>query len=549
MDKALRKKLVDKLKTAAGFDATYSAENRAWFCGAILDQIAKTTADADLEKKASGIITNANARVKADRNFTLSLSLDAALSKIERKQVTERVETIYGVIAQNVDFADTAFDAVRKFIVKRRYRGIVRMVHQVNPNSNGFLRYPSECPAWGDMRLNEDARPNWIVAVKGSTVPLRVTDKGDPETAAELIWDKSYPDPCKGNLLDCGNGTACVLMDTLFEADDTDKLFKAIKARGPAHMLVINPSLQIGADPHFLFEKDSEPTKLFSKQVVAEEDLQIGDHIYLMNHGLYPNVAPNGAWTGEHALVTQLGNRKAGDAKGFLYSGHGLDKPRTVESLYDELVKAIQSYLHRIYTIAELFFQFRQGKVSIPGGDKIDMFDFPSQPPVSPPISVLAYTLVKTIKFNDYTQPPTGGKPATLKEGMKDLPLIIFEIPDRREIRIAPPLKDNSVAKHKSRLNKMTVLSRTDNPTTAGGSIFEKTLWQIPYKDTETLTQAFFPVFGGPKGTFKLLERADMPKKKFGRRNPSDTGGETTRPTSETTAAYVKFLKDNGAIP
>lgn len=545
MDKALRKKLVDKLKDAKGFDPTYSKENRAWFCGAVLDQLAKTTADADLEKKATDIITNANARVKADRNFTLSLNLDAALSKVERKQVTERVETIYGVIAQNVDFADTTFDAVRQFIVKRRYRGIVRMVHEVNPNSNGFLRYPPECPAWGDMRLNDDARPNWIPAVKGSTVPLRVTDSADPETAAELILDKAYPDACKGNLLDCGNGTACVLMDTLFEAADTDKLFKAIKSRGALHMLVINPTLQIAKAPHFLFENDSEPKKLFSKQLVADEDLQIGDHVYLVNHGLYPNVAPNGAWTGEHALVTQCGNRKAGDAKGFLFSGHGLDTPRTVESLYDDLVKYIQSYLHRTYTIADLFFQFRDKKITIPASDlDIQSLNFPA----SPPISMIAYRIVKPIKFNYYVPPPTGGKPATLKEGTKDLPLVIFELDGGKDIRIAPPTPNNTIANQMKRPNKMTILSRTDNPP-SGGSIFDKTLWKIPFLDTETIKPAFYPLFGGPKGAFKLLDRADMPKKKFGRRNATDVGADATRPTSETTTTYVNFLKSIGAIP
>jgi hypothetical protein len=97
-------------------------------------------------------------------------------------------------------------------------------------------------------------------------------------------------------------------------------------------------------------------------------------------------------------------------------------------------------------------------------------------------------------------------------------------------------------------IDKMTVVRRTKDPA-AGVSPYDKTLWEIPYKDTETFTDKFFPVFGGPKGAFKLIERADMPKSRFGRQKATDKGADVTRPTTETTPTYVKFLQSIGAIP
>jgi hypothetical protein len=197
MDKELRANLVRKLSGEKGFDPTYTQQNREWFVGAVLDAIAATTADNDLEVAARGIITSANANVKADRDFTVGVPLDKK-TKIERKDIARRVETIYGVIGQNKDLADTSHDSLRRFLFKRRYRGVVRMVYHVNPNSNGFMRYPNECPQWGKMRLNDDARPLWVTANPPQTVPLRVTDQGDPELAALEIWDKPFADPCTG---------------------------------------------------------------------------------------------------------------------------------------------------------------------------------------------------------------------------------------------------------------------------------------------------------------------------------------------------------------
>lgn len=554
MDKALRLKLVNILKLAKEFDTAYSAENRAWFSGKILDQLASSTPptpDPDLEKKAAEIIKKANERVKADRDFTLQLKLDPPKDKLERKNIQARVEAIYGAIAQNKDFAETSFDAARRFIVKRRYRGITRMVHHINPNSNGFMRYPGECPSAGGMRLNKFARSSWTAARPTSAVPLKLQSGigSDADFAAELIFTSAFPVACDGNLLDCGNGTGCVLMDTLFEAADAKKLFAKINSRDPQHLLVINPTFRLDPkqqQPNFLFEDDTQPEKLFSKQLVAEEDFQIGDHVYLFNHGLYPNLDPLGAWSGEHALVTQCGNRKPGDSKGFLYSGHGLGEPTTIEKLYDELIKILQTFIHRTYVIADLYFSFRSGKISIPAADQ-ETKTFKLGPDPKAP-SVVAHRLFNTVTYPDYRLPPSGGKPVMATEGTEHLPLIIFEIPEQKLIGIAPRLRDNTIEIQANFMSKMTVLKRTVDPP-AGGNVFDKTLWQLTFVNTETFKADLFPLFSGKGGALKQLERSDMPKSKFGRRKPTDVGADTTRPTADTSTTYIQFLRNAGAIP
>ena len=556
MDKQLKARLVSKLSAERGFDPAYTQKNREWFVGAALERVALTTSDAKaIEETTRLIIANANKRVKADRNFTVGVPLDRKTAELERKAVARRVETIYGVMAEKLELAGENQDTLRRFLFRRRYRGVVRMVYQVNPNSNGFLAYPKDCPNDRKMRLNKDAQPLWITASpSGAPVPLMIKGQNDPKTAVEAIFAKSFPnDVCQGNILDCGFGTGSVLMDTLLEAANPKMLFEKIVSRGPKHLLVMNPTLILSGNPHLLFEKDNEPKRLFSKELVAEQDLQIGDHVFLVNHGLYSRVAPIGDWSGEHALVAQCGNRSFADGKGFLFSGHGLNAPRTVAELYATLLTVLQTYLHRAYKIADLYFSFRKNKIRIEPSDREEQtFSVRIDPPPAPEVTVFAHKFIKPIvRYNNYDGVSGGSKPPQFSEGGTDRPLIIFEIPDRKEIRIAPELKGNSIDLQKQFINKMTVLVRTRNPT-AGGSLFDNDLWDIPFLNSDTQKVEPFSLFEGPpKGAFKLLQSKEMPKIKFGRRQGSgtDTRADVTRPTLDISDAYVQFLRAVGAIP
>ena len=54
------------------------------------------------------------------------------------------------------------------------------------------------------------------------------------------------------------------------------------------------------------FEALSDPRPLhgwFEERLIDVEDLQVGDHVFLMNHPLYLHMVPQGTWSGEHSFV------------------------------------------------------------------------------------------------------------------------------------------------------------------------------------------------------------------------------------------------------
>lgn len=420
------------------------------------------------------------------------------------------------------------------------------MIYQVNPNSNGFFYYPGDCdqppPAGrGTWRTNVETKDLWERFVGADMVPLRVkvppNGTADPKSAAEKLW-LAHASPCESNLFDCAHAICCVLMDSLFEAADSDKLFKAVFNRAREHLRIVHPFLF--KEQHFLWEKPAEPQKLFSKEQVLPEDLQVGDHVFLTNHGLYPRLLPGGFWSGEHAIVTDCGTRKFADGKGFLFSGHGLDNPQTVDVLYDRLVKELQTAMHRVYAIAKIFLNFRRNPGSIPAS-KVQMSTFTDQKDDGTKVTVFGFDIEAPVKYGNYMVPPKkdGSPPMATEAGF-----LAFDIPDMKLIGIAGPHVDDV---NKKGLSLSTPLRRTADPA-AGGNNYDRTLWQIVYFDTDAGAEKTFPVFGGPKGSLRLIDRKEMPKFFFGRMNPGDKEAFTTRPTSDPSATYVSFLRGSGAI-
>ena len=550
MDDKQKATLAAKLSGDKAFDSMYTKQNRAWFARKVVDAVAAVKPDPQVEAEAKRVIGEANKRVKADRDFKTSVPLDTAEATLERRDTARRVEAIYGAIARTLELAETAGDPLRQFIARRRYRTVVRMVYHVNPNSNGYFFYPDDCtqpPPAGrtSWRTNIDSKDLWERTTV-EMVPLRVKvppgGTADPKNAAAKLWI-THSNSCDANLFDCAHAICCVLMDSLFEGADSDKLFKAVNARGPQHFLIVHPDKF--KETHFLWEKPSEPTKVFSKEEVLPEDLQVGDHVFIWNHGLYPQLIPLGFWSGEHAIVTSCGTRSLSSGKGFLFSGHGLDEPQTVEQLYDDLIKTLQTATHRIFAIASIFLAFRRSNDhSIPPADvQKDLFKLTR--PDGSQIDVLAYQIAKPFKYGDYRLPPKkAGSPTMVSEDG----FIAFDMPAVKAIGIA---KSDVLTIGNQRalgVENMTPLTRTAEPG-AGGSVYDNTLWQIPYEDRDSGTRKTFPLFGGAKGALRLPDRKEMPQFKFAKLNPTDKGAFVTRPTSDPSSSYVSFLRTSGAIP
>jgi hypothetical protein len=555
MDDKQKSGLAEKLSKDKKFDSFYTQQNRLWFARAVVAAVAAVKQDSEVEAEATRIIAEANQRVAEDRDFVTGAPLDMEAG-LELRDTARRVETIYGSIAYTLELADTSQNALRHFLCQRRYRGVVRMVYHVNPNSNGFFYYPQDCnqppPPGHAVRAqpNVDTKDTFWEPVGRTLVPLRVKvpsgGKADPTNAAANLWIQ-HKEICDANLFDCAHTLCCVLMDTLFESAETStdgtKMFNAVYGRGPEHLLIVNPTDR--QEQQFIWDKQTEPKRLFSKEQVLPTDLQVGDHVYITNHGLYPVLLPLDSWNGEHALVTNCGTRSFSDGRGFLFSGHGIDNPQTVETTYANLLKTLQTALHRTYAIAKIFFAFRRsGDTSIPPA-QVDKTDFQMTTEDGQTVDVAAYVIDVNFSYTYYGSAP--GRESKLP-ALSEPGFIAFDIPALKRISIASRHVTTIDFQRELGMEYTTSLTRFADPS-PGGNVYDRTLWEIPYIDTDTGTRMSFRLFDPSNGSLKQLERQKMPEFKFGRLNPTDTGASVTRPNSDPSPTYLSFLRSCGAVP
>jgi hypothetical protein len=564
MDPKRRATIIKNLAGGKGlakptFDATYTPQNREWFVTTIVDSVlarSPAPADNDVEGLARKIINDANQAVKLERDFTVGVPLGTA-GKIERKNVARRVEVIYGVIAQNPALSDvtqnnsSGLTPLRRFLSKRRYRAVVRMCHQINPNSNGFMFYPDKCKTTaGKWRLNKDARPLWQ-QLGGQDTPLMLRKPDDPHVSIGKIFEQAFPaDPCDGNLLDCSNALCCLLLDSLLEAVDAKKFCDSMVQRGQKHLLIINPNKMM--EEHCVSDDPDEPDRVFAQGLVKETDFQVGDHLVLENHGLYESVLPGGLWIAEHSLVTNTGNRKQDDGKGIRFGGHGLIEPMPIGKVYDELLKHVQTGLHRIFKIAEKYFAFRKKPASIPA-NKVEMKmaqsvkDFRS----GNLVDVEAFKITDSITYDDYVQPPKQGRPFKRGDGTATTPIVILDIPSLQQIAIAPQIAGNTIDRQLqafSAVRHMTFLFRPQGE--GGGHYYDQQFWKIMFADSANKS-ALYSVFGGKNGGFRLLTKKEMPTgigRYFRAGNDDKEAAWATRPHDDSSNAYLTRLETVGAI-
>jgi hypothetical protein len=347
-------------------------------------------------------------------------------------------------------------------------------------------------------------------------------------------------------------------MDTLFEADDPKAFFKAIKSRAPNHLVIVNPNKE--PETHYLWEKNNEPNSVFSKMMVPESDFQVGDHVVIQNHGLYPALIPGGVWGAEHSLVTDLGNRKPNDGKGIRFGGHGIPEPFTIASVYDHLIKTLQTQLHRTFKIADLFLRIMRADPAdpsgVPAGQVIKTPDLEVKDPrTQTKIKFDGYVVFFDVKYDDYDKEPKAGQRPTRTEGEGANPLVIFDIKQTNEIAIARPTLKNTILDQIGRMNLatqpiMVFLKRVPGTPAPGENYYARTAWKVPFVDLDTETATSHPIFGGPGGSFKQLERKQMPKGdgRYFRAGHPESGAFATRPTTSTDGQYFSFLRSVGAI-
>jgi hypothetical protein len=228
--------------------------------------------------------------------------------------------------------------------------------------------------------------------------------------------------------------------------------------------------------------------------------------------------------------------------------------------VYDHLIKALQTQLHRTFKIADLFLRFMRADPAdpstLPAANVVKTPDLQVKDPRSTQIIKFdGYEIFFDVKYDDYEKPPVRGKRPQRKEGEGANPLVIFDIKQTNEIAIARPTLKNKIQDQVTRMNNasqsiMVFLKRVPGTPPPGQNYYARAAWKVPFIDGTTDAETFHPLFGGPRGSFVQLERKQMPtgNGRYFRAGHSEPGAFITRPTIAITNQYVNYLSSVGAI-
>jgi hypothetical protein len=564
MDPKKRKSLVKSLAVAKNFISEYTEPNFRWFIDKVIrgfEGQSPTPSDSEIEQKTRQVIQKAKAVVAAKRDFKADLPLNKKNSATERANRSRRVEILYGLIGFNPDLVETANQGLLEFIAKRRYRTIGRMQFFVNPNGRGYFRYPDTCESNFDhghyhWRVNESAKTHWEPLVTNQDVPIWMKKPPDPPNTFDPVVAigklfKSEKDPCEGNLLDCATTMNVVLMDSLLEASDPKTFLNELANRGPIYLSIVHVNPPVGPQPEGFFLIDPSPNALFAKGTVPQEDLQIGDHVYIRNHQLYQTLLPAGSWRGEHALLTDCGNRKLDSDKGYKFMGHGMPHGGVTGSIprfYKGLLSEINTLLYRCYRIAGIFlFYMKSNKTSIPA-NKVQHQQQTLTDPNGVSLTVDFYFFDVAFSYNDFdSKPPPGKKVATKSEHGFVVAHCVstsqFFLHHRKTI--AKAIADGVFDK------RAGILFERTNPPSPGEELYDPVEWNLIFIDTDGQTALNYELFAKKGNTTKMvpLEMWELYTEPLARPDPNKPDEvATTRPKVDTSAAYISFLTAKKAL-
>ena len=530
-----RQKLVKALAVAKSFDRGYPAGSQAWFVDRVARGFdAQGLSDADITTRTTDVVTRSKVLVKAKRGFTVGLGFGKARRAVNAGRA---IEILYGAIAWNPQLLDAANADFFDFIARRRLRSVARMDWWVNPNHQGFFRYPDTCPADTRWRTNIGAATYWEHANAGN-FPIVVKRPGGVTpnlvSAVASIWVKKSK-PCEGNLLDCATTTATVLMDSLVEAKTPATLLSKIDAKKPDN-LAIN---HVNAATDAFFATDSGGEGLFSKASRLVEDLELGDHAYIYNHPLYKVFKPTGSWRGEHSLVFNGGDRTIKSKHGILFGGHG--KIGTVYDFYDDFLIELQTDLHRAYRIGAIFLAWlTSGKTLFPG--QVTSSNQTMTLGSTPNVAYELHELSVSYKFNNYKAAPSKSGPAQRSE----TGFVIAYVPSLNRFYIAEKKHAADVLAAGPTRNAIPIERSSTVP--AGGE-FDPVNWAVTYNDPSTATKKRYDLFQRKKAAlaFQPLTIDALFESPFLKRDPKKEEVATTTPRISFVPAYQTFLKVNGA--
>jgi hypothetical protein len=287
---------------------------------------------------------------------------------------------------------------------------------------------------------------------------------------------------------------------------------------------------------------------LFTKEHVPQADLQVGDHLYIHNHGLYKTLHPDGAWQGEHALVTDFGNRKVEDDNGFRFMGHGMPRrgeTGAVPRFYGNLLNEINTILYRQFRMAGIFFAYKKsGDTLFPG--KVTKLTATATDIAGNSQTVDFYFFDLDFKYRDALKKPARGRKFA---ETSDHGFVAWHIAATREVGFHVK-KTIAAAKTQGIRTKSDGVrfTRFNAPTTPA-EMFDPVEWAIPYlgpNDEDLLYYVFQKKGTGIEAA--LVEMWEVYAEPFLKLDATATGVFTTRLKVDTGSSYTSFLTSKGAI-
>lgn len=559
MDAKSRKALIKSLAVKDNFDPQYSDANRRWMVGKALAVIeARVVGDPAIKAKTTDVVNKARKLAAKHRDFKLALAVGKKEVATERGLRQRRVEILYGMIAHEPDFVEATHEPQLLFSAKRRYRAITRFQFFINPNGRGYLRYASTCPANERWRVNVDATAFWEHTNATDYYPVRLKTPPNPPDIVKAL-EKFFiakDVACEGNIFDCATALSVVYMDSLLEAKTPKTLLEHLYARAPPMYLSIDHVNRFGnladlADTvtrQKYFIMDTRSTTLFDKTLIAKEDLQVGDHIYIHNHGLYKRLRAAGAWQGEHALLTDCGNRAVQDDNGFRFMGHGMPRrgeTGAVTRFYAGLLQELNTLLYRCYRLAGIMLFYKKsndtafpGKVTKQSAAATDIGG------VSRAVDFYEFDL--DFQYNDFTRKAPRGKTFAQVSAHG---FVAWHIPATREIGIHE--KKTLAAARAQGIAALAdgVRLVRFNPASVPAEMFDAPEWQIPYPGRDDVELLHFLFQKNGAGTKPLMlemwELFSEPFAKFDHAGPEILA---TRTHVDTSSSYSSFLTAQGAV-
>jgi hypothetical protein len=108
--------------------------------------------------------------------------------------------------------------------------------------------------------------------------------------------------------------------------------------------------------PHH-FISDSRPDHaLFEQVTIKSADLQVGDHVYVLNHPIYKVFYPSGVWGGEHSFISEIDSRDSTSSvfrNAIKVGGHGLLNT-TLLGMIDEMLEWNNTVLAILQSLTQI---------------------------------------------------------------------------------------------------------------------------------------------------------------------------------------------------